>query len=116
MDRRKGAAQMSLPLAGVRALDLSHVLAGPFCAYHLARLGAEVVKVENPDGGDLARRLGADPVMAERLEGLSFIAVNAGKRSVALDLKSPAGKAVFLKMAATADVLLENFRPGVMQR
>src|SRR3712207_3225599 len=105
---------MTLPLAGVRILDLSNVLAGPFCGYHLARLGAEVVKVENPKGGDLARRLGADPEMARRLMGLSFVAVNAGKQSVAIDLKDPRGKEIFLHLVERADVLLENFRPGVM--
>jgi CoA:oxalate CoA-transferase len=102
---------MTLPLAGVRVLDLSNVLAGPFCGYHLARLGAEVIKVENPKGGDLARRLGADPEMAKRLMGLSFVAVNAGKQSVAIDFKSPEGKEVFLRLVEKADVVLENFRP-----
>ena len=107
---------MSLPLDGVRVLDLSNVLAGPFCGYNLARLGAEVGKIENPEGGDLARRLGADPAMAERGMGLSFVAVNAGKRSVALDLKAPEGRAIFLRLVQDADVVLENFRPGVMAR
>ena len=107
---------MSLPLSGVRVLDLSNVLAGPFCGYHLARLGAEVIKIENPKGGDLARRLGADPKMSERLQGLSFVAVNAGKQSVAIDLKSKEGKEVFLRLVTAADVVLENFRPRVMER
>lgn len=107
---------MTLPLAQVRVLDLSNVLAGPFCGYHLARLGAEVIKVENPKGGDLARRLGADPAMANRLMGLSFVAVNAGKQSVAIDFKAPAGKEAFLRLVEQADVVLENFRPGVMDR
>ena len=107
---------MTLPLAGVRVLDLSNVLAGPFCGYHLARLGAEVIKVENPKGGDLARRLGADPEMAKRLMGLSFVAVNAGKQSIAIDFKSPEGKEVFLRLVEKADVVLENFRPKVMDR
>ncbi|WP_369726397.1 CaiB/BaiF CoA transferase family protein [Bradyrhizobium sp. LLZ17] len=107
---------MSLPLTGIRVLDLSNVLAGPFCGYHLARLGAEVIKVENPNGGDLARRLGADPKRAERLQGLSFVAVNAGKQSVALDLKSEAGREVFLRLVKEAHVVLENFRPKVMER
>jgi crotonobetainyl-CoA:carnitine CoA-transferase CaiB-like acyl-CoA transferase len=105
-----------LPLRGVRVLDLTNVLAGPFCGYQLARLGAEVLKIENPEGGDLARRLGADPEMARRELGLSFVAVNAGKQSIALDLKDPRGKELFLELAATADVVLENFRPGVMKR
>lgn len=107
---------MTLPLTGIRVLDLSNVLAGPFCGYHLARLGAEVVKVENPKGGDLARRLGADPAMAGRLMGLSFVAVNAGKQSVAFDLKAPEGKEAFLRLVERADVVLENFRPKVMDR
>jgi CoA:oxalate CoA-transferase len=105
-----------LPLDGVRVLDLSNVLAGPFCGYQLARLGAEVVKIENPKGGDLARRLGADPEMSRREMGLSFVAMNAGKQSVAIDLKDPRGKAIFLDLVATADVVLENFRPQVMER
>jgi CoA:oxalate CoA-transferase len=79
---RSNAEHLQLPLSGVRMLDLSNVLAGPFCGYHLVRLGAEEIKVENPKGGDLARRLGADPEMSKRLMGLSFIAVNAGKQSV----------------------------------
>lgn len=107
---------MSLPLSGIRVLDLSNVLAGPFCGYHLARLGAEVIKVENPKGGDLARRLGADPEMAAREMGLSFVAVNAGKQSVAIDLKARDGKEMFLKLVDEADVVLENFRPQVMER
>ena len=107
---------MTLPLTGVRVLDLSNVLAGPFCGYHLARLGAEVIKVENPKGGDLARRLGADPEMAKKLMGLSFVAVNAGKESVAIDFKAPEGKEVFLRLVEQADVVLENFRPKVMER
>lgn len=105
-----------LPLTGIRVLDLSNVLAGPFCGYHLARLGAEVIKIENPRGGDLARRLGADPAAAARGMGLSFLAVNAGKQSVAIDLKAPRGRALFLKLVEKADVVLENFRPQVMTR
>jgi crotonobetainyl-CoA:carnitine CoA-transferase CaiB-like acyl-CoA transferase len=105
-----------LPLESVRVLDLSNVLAGPFCGYQLARMGAEVIKVENPAGGDLARQLGADPQMAQALYGLSFVAVNAAKRSITLDLKQEAGRAAFLRLLDTADVVLENFRPGVMGR
>lgn len=104
------------PLEGVRVLDLSNVLAGPFCAYYLATLGAQVIKVEKPDGGDLARSLGADPAMAAKLQGLSFVAVNAGKQSVALDLKSDEGKEALLRLVDRSDVLIESFRPGVMAR
>ncbi|WP_133651017.1 CaiB/BaiF CoA transferase family protein [Paraburkholderia flava] len=105
-----------LPLAGVKVLDLSNVLAGPFCAYQLALLGADVTKIEHPDGGDLARRLGADKDAAARNMGASFVAVNAGKQSVTLNLKDPRGKAILLDLVKTADVLVENFRPGVMAR
>ncbi len=91
---------MTLPLQGIRVLDLSNVLAGPFCGYHLARMGAEVIKIENPKGGDLARRLGADPKMAEQLMGLSFVAVNAGKQSVAIDFKAADGKEIFLRSSS----------------
>ncbi|MDB5571509.1 MAG: CoA transferase [Hyphomicrobiales bacterium] len=107
---------MSALLSGVRVLDLTNVLAGPFCCYQLALMGADVVKVEAPGGGDLARQLGADPALNERLMGASFLAQNAAKRSIALNLKSDAGKAVFRKLVAGADVVVENFRPGVMER
>jgi crotonobetainyl-CoA:carnitine CoA-transferase CaiB-like acyl-CoA transferase len=105
-----------LPLHGIRVLDLTNVLAGPFCGYQLARMGAEVIKVENPKGGDLARSLGADAAMSRRGMGLSFVAVNAGKQSIAIDLKDPSGKALLLDLVETADVVLENFRPNVMKR
>lgn len=103
-------------LAGVRVLDLTNVLSGPYATYQMAMLGAEVIKVENPDGGDLARKLGADTARNERMMGTSFLAQNAGKKSVTLDLKHPEGKRIFRDLLATADVLVENFRPGVMKR
>jgi crotonobetainyl-CoA:carnitine CoA-transferase CaiB-like acyl-CoA transferase len=103
-------------LEGVRILDLTNVLAGPFCCYQLAQLGADVIKIEVPRSGDLARQLGADPELNTRLMGASFLAQNAGKRSVTINLKIPAGKEVFRRLAATADVIVENFRPGVMDR
>ena len=105
-----------LPLENCRVLDLTNVLAGPFCCHQLAHLGAQVIKVENPNGGDLARRLGADPDLNQSLMGVSFLAQNSGKRSITLDLKSPAGKNILKKLVTTADVLVENFRPGVMNR
>ena len=110
------APPVPLPLEGVRVLDLTNVLAGPFCTYQLALMGAEVVKVEQPVRGDLARRLGADPEAAKRGMGASFVAVNAGKQSVTLDLKHPEGKEVLKRLVAEADALVENFRPGVMDR
>jgi crotonobetainyl-CoA:carnitine CoA-transferase CaiB-like acyl-CoA transferase len=103
-------------LAGLRVLDLTNVLAGPFCCYQLAQLGAEVIKVETPGAGDLARQLGADPELNRRLMGASFLAQNAGKRSITLNLKNPKGREAFMRLAATADVVVENFRPGVMDR
>lgn len=104
------------PLAGLRVLDLSNVLSGPYCSYQLAQLGADVLKVENPEGGDLARRLGADPAASARAMGASFVAVNAGKRSMTLNLKHEDGKKILRELVANADVLVENFRPGVMAR
>ena len=107
---------MSQALEGVRVLDLTNVLAGPFCAYQLALLGAEVIKVEVPDGGDLARQLGADAELNAKLMGASFLSQNSGKKSMTLNLKTPGGKEVLKRLVATADVLVENYRPGVMQR
>jgi len=103
-------------LEGIRVLDLTNVLAGPFGAYQLALLGADVIKVEAPGTGDLARQLGADPHLSHELMGASFLAQNAGKRSVTINLKSEAGKAVFRRLVGSADVVIENFRPGVMAR
>lgn len=107
---------MTRPLQGIRVLDLTNVLAGPFACYQLAALGAEVIKVEAPGTGDLARQLGADPELNRRLMGVSFLAQNAGKRSVTVNLKAPAGKELFRRLVATADAVVENFRPGVMDR
>jgi crotonobetainyl-CoA:carnitine CoA-transferase CaiB-like acyl-CoA transferase len=103
-------------LEGVRVLDLTNVLSGPFATLQLALLGAEVIKVENPTDGDLARKLGCLPELNDQLMGTSFLAQNANKRSVTLNLKEPEAKEIFRKLAATADVVVENFRPGVMDR
>ncbi len=104
------------PLADIRVLDLTNVLAGPFACHQLAHLGAEVIKVEVPGSGDLARQLGQDESLSARNMGVSFLAPNPGKRSITINLKSDAGKAVFRRLVATANVLVENFRPGVMDR
>lgn len=101
------------PLSGIRVLDLTRVLAGPFCTMVLADLGAEVVKVERPDGGDDAREFG--PFLPSGASGY-FAGVNRGKRSVMLDLKDPADRDTFLALADRADVVVENFRPGTMER
>ena len=104
------------PLAGLRVLDLTNVLAGPFACHQLAHLGAEVIKVEAVGRGDLARNLGADAALSKQGMGISFLAQNAGKTSLTLNLKAPKGKAVLKRLVASADVLVENFRPGVMDR
>lgn len=101
------------PLRGIRVLDLTRVLAGPFCTMVLADLGADVVKVERPDGGDDGRHFG--PFLPSGESGY-FASVNRGKQSIALDLKSDEDKATFLALVDRADVLVENFRPGTMER
>jgi len=103
-------------LDGVRVLDLTNVLSGPFATMHLALLGAEVIKIENPVDGDLARKLGCVPELNDKLMGTSFLAQNANKKSVTLNLKDAEAKEIFRKLAKTADVVVENFRPGVMDR
>ena len=107
---------MALPLHGIRVLDVTNVLAGPFCSFQLVLLGAEVIKIEHPGKGDLARQLGADVEANGQLMGVSFVSVNAGKQSVTLNLKSNEGKEIFKKLAAVSNVVIENFRPGVMAR
>jgi alpha-methylacyl-CoA racemase len=99
-------------LVGIRVLDLSRLLPGPFLTMVLADMGADVVKVEDPRVGDYMRAL---PPAKGGISG-RFLAVNRGKRSLALDLKTPAGRDAFLKMVDQADVIVESFRPGVMQK
>lgn len=101
-------------LAGLRVVDLSTVLAGPNCARYLADFGADVIKVERPDGGDSLRNMAwRDPADGE---GLWWRFVNRNKRTVALDLKDPEDAAVLMRLLDEADVLVENFRPGVLER
>ncbi|MGH3392673.1 MAG: CaiB/BaiF CoA transferase family protein, partial [Actinomadura sp.] len=105
---------MSLALSGLTVLDVTQVMAGPFCCQVLGDLGADVIKVEPIGSGDTSRT-----GMGTALPGgqsSAFLAVNRNKRSIAIDLKSPSGRAVFHRMAETADVLVENFRPGVTRR
>jgi crotonobetainyl-CoA:carnitine CoA-transferase CaiB-like acyl-CoA transferase len=99
---------------GVRVLDLSRMLAGPYGSMLLADLGAEVIKVEEPDGGDPMRVMG--PPFLPAGESAYFLSINRNKKSIALDLTTPAGRDVFVDLAAQADVVWENFRPGVMER
>ena len=105
---------MPKPLQGIRVADFSHVMAGPFASHFLRLLGAEVIKVESPGRGDAMRTYGAD----RRYDGMApaFIAANAGKKSIVLDLKNPSGVEAAKRLIASCDVVLENFRPGVMAR
>jgi CoA:oxalate CoA-transferase len=104
------------PLNGIRVLDLTNVLAGPFACHQLAHMGADVIKVEARNGGDLARQLGADNTLNRANMGVSFLAQNPGKRSITLNLKHPRGKEALRRLVRTTDVLVENYRPGVMNR
>ncbi len=104
------------PLAGVRVLDLTNVLAGPFACHQLVHLGAEVTKVEAVGRGDLARGLGPSPELSAQGMGISFLAQNAGKQSLTLNLKTDDGKTILKQLVQASDVLVENFRPGVMDR
>ena len=101
----------SPPLAGLKVLEVGNYMAGPFCGMQLADLGADVVKIEDPRGGDLSRRL--EPLVSG--ESGNFVRLNRSKRSIALDLKRDAAKAVFRRLAARADVIVENLRPGTMR-
>jgi formyl-CoA transferase len=103
-------------LEGIRVLDLTNVLAGPFATLHLALLGAEVIKVEPPGSGDLARKLGNVPKLNAEMMGTSFLAQNANKKSITLNLKHAAAREIFKKLTTKADIVVENFRPGVMAR
>ena len=103
-------------LEGIRVIDMTNVLAGPFATLHLALAGAEVIKIENPEGGDLARKLGNVPELNQQLMGTSFLAQNTNKKSLTLNLKDEDAKAIFRTLILTADVLVENFRPGVLAR
>ncbi len=107
------ASPSSGPLAGMVVLDLTQILAGPMCTMVLADMGAEVIKIEKPNGGDDNRRMGP-PFIKDWSAG--FLAVNRNKRSLVLDLRAESGKDVFRRLLVKADVVVENFRPGVMER
>src|SRR5579883_2126969 len=112
--KRDSEAIDALPLTGMRVLDVSQVMAGPFCCMMLGDLGADVIKIEPPGTGDQTR--GA---MAFKLKGpdsLGFLNMNRNKRSVVLDLKSSAGRTAFYELVKTSDVLVENYRPGAVKR
>ena len=104
------------PMEGMRVLDMSHVIAGPTCGHYLAHYGADVVKVEEPGRGDVLRTGGGGRAAVDEGVTVGFATVNAGKRSIVLDLKSAEGVAALLALARDADVFIENFRPGVVAR
>jgi crotonobetainyl-CoA:carnitine CoA-transferase CaiB-like acyl-CoA transferase len=103
---------MALPLEGMRVLDLTNVMAGPYCSMVLGDMGAEVIKIENFPEGDTSRRF--DPQING--ESYCFAVLNRNKKSLALDMKDPRGKEIVLKLAEKADIVLENFRPGVVKK
>lgn len=103
-----------LPLAGVRVLDISQVMAGPFACMLLADMGADVIKIEPPGTGDQTR--GSMGFKMKGPDSLGFLNMNRNKRSVALNLKSKAGRELLLRLAKDADILVENYRPGAMKR
>lgn len=105
---------MPRPFDGVRVLDLTHVLAGPFCTYQLAVLGADVIKIEAPAQPDCARGRGPDAASNAALRGLNYEVQGGNKRALALDLKDPRGVAILLQLVASADVLVENYRAGAL--
>ncbi len=105
---------MTRPFEGIKVIDLTHVLAGPFCVYQLALLGAEAIKIEAPGEGDMMRRIGADRDLGAKGMGTGFLAQASNKRSLTLDLKTAAGQGVLRRLAERSDVLVENYRPGAL--
>lgn len=102
------------PFAGIRVLDITHVLAGPFASYQLALFGADVIRVENPHAPDQTRLDGVDEALSQAGMGTHFLIQNGGKRSITLDLKTRAGQDALRRLVADVDILVENFRPGAM--
>ena len=106
---------MTRPFEGIRVIDVTHVLAGPFAAYQLAVLGADVIKVEHPDDPDQSRGAGTDKALNRDNMGTAFLTQASNKRSITLDLKSEADRDILKKLVATADVFVENYRPGAFE-
>jgi crotonobetainyl-CoA:carnitine CoA-transferase CaiB-like acyl-CoA transferase len=106
---------MTRPFEGIRVIDVTHVLAGPFAAYQLAVLGADVIKVEHPDEPDQSRGAGTDKALNRRNMGTSYLTQASNKRSITLDLKREADREILKKLVATADVFVENYRPGAIE-
>src|ERR1700722_20135124 len=102
------------PFDGIRVIDATHVLAGPFATYQLALLGADVIKVEHPDEPDQSRGTGTDKALNRAGLGTAFLAQASNKRAITLDLKTEAGREALKRLVATADVFVENYRPGAL--
>src|SRR5277367_129714 len=106
---------MARPFEGIRVIDVTHVLAGPFATYQLAVLGADVIKVEHPDEPDQSRSVGTDKALNRAQLGTSFLAQASNKRAITLDLKAESDRHVLKLLVATADVFAENYRPGALE-
>src|SRR5215831_4291986 len=106
---------MERPFEGIRVIDVTHVLAGPFAAYQLAVLGADVIKVAHPEEPDQSRSSGTDKALNRRNMGTSFLTQASNKRSITLDLKTETDRDILKKLAATADIFVENYRPGAFE-
>jgi crotonobetainyl-CoA:carnitine CoA-transferase CaiB-like acyl-CoA transferase len=106
---------MTRPFEGIRVIDITHVLAGPFAAYQLAVLGADVIKVEPPDEPDQSRESGTDRMLNRRNMGTGFLTQGSNKRSITVDLKTEGGREILKKLVAGADVLVQNYRPGAFE-
>ena len=106
---------MTRPFEGIRVIDVTHVLAGPFATYQLAVLGADVIKVEHPDEPDQSRGSGTDKALNRRNMGTSFLTQASNKRAITLDLQTPADRDILKRLVATADVFVENYRPGAFE-
>jgi crotonobetainyl-CoA:carnitine CoA-transferase CaiB-like acyl-CoA transferase len=106
---------MTRPFEGIRVIDVTHVLAGPFATYQLAVLGADVIKVEHPDEPDQSRQSGTDKALNRGLMGTAFLTQASNKRSITLDLKMETDRDILKKLVATADVFVENYRPGAFE-
>ena len=106
---------MTRPFEGIRVIDVTHVLAGPFATYQLAVLGADVIKVEHPDDPDQSRGAGTDKELNRRNMGTAFLTQGSNKRSITLDLKQEKDREILKKLVATADVFVENYRPGAFE-
>jgi crotonobetainyl-CoA:carnitine CoA-transferase CaiB-like acyl-CoA transferase len=115
VQKRRREIAMARPFEGIRVIDVTHVLAGPFATYQLAVLGADVIKVEHPDDPDQSRSNGTDKALNRAQLGTSFLAQASNKRAITLDLKTEHDREILKKLVATADVFVENYRPGALE-